>query len=93
MKAKLKRELLGWTIGGVASLQAMADCILLKVPNNVTPIIMLVVYAAVGVLAVRRLHRWAELTKANKRKHHRPVKMYTIGPEKAPEPETFLMEA
>lgn len=91
MKAKFKRELLGWTISGVASLQAVADCVLLHVPNNITPIIMIMVYVVVGQLAIRALNKWAELTRKQRSKH-RKVTMYTIGPERAPEPEMFLRE-
>ena len=91
MKAKDKRRVMGWLIGMAAGLQAVADCVLLHVPNNITPIIMIMVYVVVGQLAIRALSKWAELTRKQRPKH-RKVTMYTIGPERAPEPEMFLRE-
>ena len=70
----LMREMAGWAIGGIAGLQAAADCVLLRVPDNITPVIMIVVILAVGSAAVRRMQKSTAARKPRRRK----VQMYDL---------------
>ena len=78
MKAKDRRELIGWGVGLIAGLQAMADCILLRIPDNITSIIVIVVMLAVGSMTVRGLDRLAELTRKPVARRRNKVRMYNL---------------